>query len=582
MKKNFLTWTLAAALLSVGIVACDDDKLDDVLAQPVDVTITVTLPEAYDGISLADVPLDSVKITVGESTLYTDAEGKVSAAVSKGLYNLSATVSRVVVGQNSEGKGGQFLITFLGTKNAEFSDETTTTSIALQVSGTPSFTAYGDIVALQDTIHLWYKGDTVDLAPLFSAVLAPGDERETTFSYEIFAQPQKSETGGNATGEWVNLPDIYVVDADGHSLIAADGLPAAFDLTSITGRKREVSPAVVRATLKAGNTFIAQKDIPVVQDSSAKELIGIIPTPTPVLGNINSRLIPGTSTFTVPTPYADGFIFNVTDFTGYFSDGEIINSLASKIGINEETNEIMYTHYVATKAANANGTSIPAVVGEPVTAGAGGNNTGHPISAHFTASQGVVRNQYRINLPDNNPQVGETGDFYIFPDGTSENDFRTLQLTVKTVEVTGISPLANDNSQMATANSRRFKVGNATAISSIFFANLKVSEGPDRVYVANENNGVPLLTIADSWNTYEGNPTLELVTGTAAQKTAALSVDGGTTYVAAQWIKLTATAAAAPAETPITFKVCPKDKFDAQGNPDPAWTVEVTTKIYAE
>lgn len=575
MKKFIFYPIFAAALLSFVVVACDEDKIKEE-AKPVDVTITVTLPASHDGLSLADVPKDSVKVSVGDNDFYTDADGKVSATVEEGQYQLSATLTKVVVGQNSSGQNGQHLINFLGTGNAEFSEASKTATIELRVSGTPTFTAYGQIVATVDTIHLWYKGDTADLSPLFTATLQPGDTRTTTFTYEIVAQPKKSETGGNATGAWVDLPDAYAIAGD-HLLIATDSLAAAaFDLTAITGRKREVSPAVVRATLRAGGELIAQTDVPVVQDSVVPELVGIVPT-TDAANNVGTRLIPGTNTFTVAAPFAgNGLIVSPSGhFGGYYSDGTITTTLAPQMILDPETYVSTYLYKVHIEAANDNGSSIPGPDGDV------SNNPGYPISAGTAGSGANLRvniDNFNVNRSTNTVEQSATGQFYIYPANSTKDDFRTLHLIVKTVSVTGITPLTDDASQQG-GPTRRLRQGNAAATQARFFANLRVSEGPDRGYDPDENNGIPLLVIKDSWT-----PTgaLELVTTTTPQKTASLSLNDGVTYIAAGYVKFTTEGTALPADAPITFKVCPKDKFDATGVPDPEWTITVTTKVYAE
>ncbi|MDR2813189.1 MAG: hypothetical protein LBB79_00810, partial [Prevotellaceae bacterium] len=274
MKKNYFIWMFAALLLSVGIItACEEDEIEE-QTKFVDVTITVTLPETYEGLSFADVGLDSIKVTAGDDVFYTDTTGKVSASVKEGAYSLNASLTEIVVGLNSTGSNGLHTVKFQGIATADFSEANKTAAIALRVSGTPEFTAFGAIADIleDDTIHLWYKGDTIDLAPLFKAQLAEGDTRTLSFSYEVAAQPKKSETGGNATGQWVDLLQSYAIADDGHSLVAIDSIGAvAFDLTAITGKKREISPAVVRVTVKAAGDLIAQKEFPVVQDSVIKE-----------------------------------------------------------------------------------------------------------------------------------------------------------------------------------------------------------------------------------------------------------------------------------------------------------------------
>ncbi|MDR3365410.1 MAG: hypothetical protein LBO71_00365, partial [Prevotellaceae bacterium] len=323
MKKFIFNPIFTLALLGLGFTACEDDKLDE-KAKTVDVTITVTLPDAYEKVPLANLPKDSIKVTIGDQTLYTDTAGSVSATVEEGAYQLSATLRKVVEGLHNDGRNGLFVFDFLGTKAIAFSNETTTATINLLVSGEPEFSGYGEIAYVgDDTIHLKYKGDTINLAPLFTAQLKEGDIRTLTYSYEIVSQPQKRETGGNGTGLWTPVYDGYAAYdiAEESKLVAIDSLIAAFDLTAVTGKKREVSPAIVRAKLFADGDFIAQKDVPVLQDSISTQLVGIAPAEG-IAFNVGERVTPGTNIFTVATPYAgNGLGVSLAgQFSGYFTD----------------------------------------------------------------------------------------------------------------------------------------------------------------------------------------------------------------------------------------------------------------------
>jgi hypothetical protein len=235
-------------------------------------------------------------------------------------------------------------------------------------------------------------------------------------------------------------------------------------------------------------------------------------------------------------------------------------------------------YFLDAVAVNDNGTAIPRT-GEPTT---GDANNGHPISAQGSSTANPANFYINRARVDQTPVEGETGYIDFFPYGSDPSNFLTYRLKVETVSVTGIAPLTNDLSQLATV-ARRFRANlpftdKDTVVNASFFANLKVSKGPDRVYVVNENNADPLLVIPSTINKIDGSPTIKLVTGTTAQKNAALSLDGGDTYIAAQFVQLVNRNL--PAGTSISFKVCPKSKFDSGGTPDPNWTVEITTKIY--
>lgn len=588
MKKSIFYPIFATALLSLGVVACDDDELEE-QAKSVDVTITVTLPESYEGLSLAGVAKDSVKVAAGDNIFYTDAEGKVSATLEEGLYQLVATATRSVVGFNEAGSNGEHLITLSKTVSAEFSEAKATASVALEATKS-EFTPYGSLSATQEALHLSKRGDTLNLADIFSPVLAPGDSRSTTITYELTSPFKKRETGGSATGAWVELPYLYSVESN--LLIAADTLfPAPFDLTNVTGKKREVEPAVLRASLYAGSDLLAQKSLPVLIDTIDVQLIGIAPLDdNPVTGEIFYRLLPGveTPTITVAAPYAsNGLTLSPTSFRGYFSNlssvsygdvsrGDSVRNTLANSYVIEGTTLIM-TYYIDAVAVNVNGTAIPGT-GEPTT---GDANNGHPISAQGTSTATLATFYVNRSRTGQTPVAGETGYIDFFPYGSDPSNFITYRLNVETVSVTGIAPLTDDLSQKA-AVARRFRTGVKAAVNASFFANLKVSKGPDRIYVVNENNGDPLLVIPSTINQVNGNPTIELVTGTAAQRNAALSIDEGVTYIAAQFVQLTEAGKDLPAETTISFKLCPKSKFDAQGNPDASWTIDVTTKVYAE
>jgi hypothetical protein len=587
MKRTIFKSFLATALLGAGIAACDKD--DELTKKQVEVTITVSLPAEHNGISLADVPKDSIAVAIGESSYLTNASGVVSATVAEGLYNLTATATKLVVGLN-ENSNGVYVLTLLGTANADFSGENATAGINLSVTGS-EFTPYGNLASSADTLRLSYRGDTLNLIGIFTPVLEAGDNRVTSITYAIATPARKKETGGSATGAWVDLPYLYSVE--GSNLIAADTLfPASFDLTGITGRKREVEPAVLRASLYADATLLAVKDVPVKVDSIDTQLIGIVPTRS-VGGDIASRIIPGTNTFTVAAPYATttGQTISLPNFTGYFSDGSELTTLARRMDANMETGAISYIYHAHIEAENANGTSIPPV--SDVKGIANIINTGHPISAGI-ASNGanayVNEDNFRVNDPANGATEGETGSFYIFPHKSTRDDFIALHLTVKTVSATGITDLTPEQVELSAQGGagRRFRYGvnsgSNSVVNASFYVGLTVSEGPTRIYVVAENNGEPLLVLPSTISAYNGNPILQLVTNSAAYQTAALSLDDGVTYIAAQHVSLTDEGKNAPVGTPITFKITPKSNLSTTDGSviDETKVLQVTTKLYAE
>jgi hypothetical protein len=331
--------------------------------------------------------------------------------------------------------------------------------------------------------------------------------------------------------------------------------------------------------VKAAGDLIAQKEFPVVQDSVIKELIGIVPTEG-ITSNIWERRISGTNTFTVATPYiatlGGGMGVSWINFKGYYSDGTEKNPFSYDYEIVGST--LVYIYDVHIEAENTNGSFIPKVSDGGVT-----NNSGSPIKAKTSgsASKGytVTAHSYIINDSSSHSQVGETGKFYIYSANSTKDDFLAEEFTVETVSVTGIAKLENEESQLVpNASGRRLVVGASTVTQARHFANLVVSNGPPRLYSPDENNGDPLLVVLSSVSPAGA---LEVVAN-GTQAAATVSVDGN--YVAAGYVRLSATGQTLAAETPITFKVCPKSKFNqTTGEPssDPEWTITVNTKIYA-
>ncbi|KAA6342007.1 hypothetical protein EZS27_010210 [termite gut metagenome] len=614
MRKRFLTQFLTVALLSLGFVACDnDDSVDQPIV--VDLSIQVEFASEYRGISLTDLSLEGVTINFGETELKTDVDGKAAVSVDAGSYQFSATANRLIEAQNEEGSNGNWFINFQGTKLAEVSKDAASITITLNGTGTPEFTAFGSIVFTSDVIHVDTLGAELDIRPLFTPSLAPGDARQFALTFEVIEQPKKKETGNSNTGDWISIPDVYQFQEDGYTLEAIKSLPNAF---IYNGTSREVSPAVVRATLTADNQIIAIKDVGVVQDKVPVELIAIELVEDPAsTGSIQSRLIPGTNTFTVGLPYtpsASGAtgcsVTKSGTFKGTYSDGTINTNLADKLGTLDIDHEpqpgdpeyreggswtsglyMWYDKFIVLEAENSDKSPI-AGAAEANSGKTKADNTGRPISSNMTYSNGRVNaEQFYIGDPENNPTniVGETGTFYVYPYGTSRDDFRTLKLTTKTVLVTGITQ-SPESFILAASPVRRFKVDTQTAIQAAFYAYTTVSEGPARPYSSSggaEGDNGYMLVVAGSWNQYDGGDILEgIITSTAQKNNSLLKPDQNVNtvldnYAGLYQVQLSAKGKTAPANTTVTFKVCPKKQF-TNGVSNPLWTVDVVTKIYAE
>ncbi|MDR1782832.1 MAG: hypothetical protein LBR13_01025, partial [Dysgonamonadaceae bacterium] len=194
-----------------------------------------------------------------------------------------------------------------------------------------------------------------------------------------------------------------------------------------------------------------------------------------------------------------------------------------------------------------------------------------------------------------NPQVGDEGYIYVYPYETSKDDWRTLKLTVRTASVSGIVPNPDD-SYLLGATARRFRTGVKAAVQGNFYARIKLSDGTVAPYTATEGGGATatasLQVIADSWNNYNGSPALEPVLSTAAARNGSVlkanpaaatnTSTNAADYLGFYQVQLTDAAKDAPEGTAITFKVCPKNHFNSDGTPDPAWTVSVTTQVYKD
>jgi hypothetical protein len=422
-----------------------------------------------------------------------------------------------------------------------------------------------------DTIHLAFKGDSVVLedavTPFFASELTANPTG--TFSYSIAAQPKKKEIGFGSNGEWVTVDNVYKITPDNIYVVADSILPAFWNLPEVTDKVRELKPAVLLAKLAAGGKEVTSKRIALVQDSITPEILKIEAPTVGYSSGISYAASNGVLTWVVGSNQT----FSGISINGYYSDGRV-STLANKINMDTVTKVITYTYPVEIIAVNDNGS--------PTTEG---TNKGNPISQN-----GTTPYSYHINRPTSVPTnvVGENGYFDIYPYGTSKDDWRAVHLVVKPVAFTGIIPRPDDNYiEYSGAGARRFRTGVQGGVQANFYAFEKVSEGPIRPYLAGDNGGNHLLVIPDSWNDYNGSPIIEAnLAGATARNNSLLKPGAATSsttpadYFGFQLVQLTNDSKNAPAGTPIRFKVCPKNHFDAQGVPDPAWTIDVTTKVY--
>ncbi|MDR0844125.1 MAG: hypothetical protein LBN71_02805, partial [Tannerella sp.] len=545
MKKRFFKWTLAIALVSLGFVACKDDKND--VIPDVNVTIQVEFPGTYQGVTITNPSLEGIEIAYGSNLkVTTDASGKATVSLAPASYQFTSTVLRLFEAENGNANGN-WAVNFLGTKSATISKESASVTLTLNGTGTPQFTPYGDILVANNVINL----DDADLSAgydirsLFQASLKEGDTRATSFTFEIVGQPKKKETGGTATGAEVAIGNIYSLKEDGYTLVASDSLPPAFENN---GLKREIVPATIRATLKAGGTFISSKEFPLVWTEGYKDLISIEISEDNTMTGLQTRFISGTTTFTVGLPYTAGTGttgFGITKsgtWKGTYSDGSVNTNMADKSLYEEkdhlpqpgdadyhEGGYISGGYYFWTERAitltaeNANGSPIaaPSDGGTPAS-----DNTGMPISAYRTSAGRVNAEQFYVGDPANNPTAGAIGYIYVFPYGTSKDDFRALKFTAKTANVTGIEPSPAQFFESTSVVRKIYQGGilpsgsaQATPLQAAFYAYLKVSEGPSRPFSSSagaEGDLDYMQVVAGSWNKYEGEDIIEPGLGTAA------------------------------------------------------------------
>jgi hypothetical protein len=423
-------------------------------------------------------------------------------------------------------------------------------------------------VVTSDTVHLAFKGDTVNLAeavtPFFASELNANSS--AAFSFSLISQPEKREVGFGTNGEWAALENIYQITPDGSNIVAADGLPASWNLPDITDKYRELKPAVLQAKLTANGQDVATRQFFVVQDSVVREIIKI---EAPEKTNINA------ASYAASNGVFTWVVNSSTTFSGasirlFYSDGKS-GTGAAGFTFDEDFN-IIYLYQIAIDAVNENGSST-----------AGGSNVGSPIS------QGTAVYSYYINRPTSVPAnaVGANGYFDIYPYGTSTSDWRAVHLAVKPVTFTGIIQRP-DNSYIEYAGATRcFRREAQDLLQGNFFAFETVSEGPSRPYQNTDNGGTQLLIVAGSWNSYNGSPVIEGYVASANDRSNSLLKPGSISgseeqadYAAFYRVRLTADSKEAPVGTPVTFKICPKDHFDAQGNPDPAYTLDISTQVY--
>jgi hypothetical protein len=238
-------------------------------------------------------------------------------------------------------------------------------------------------------------------------------------------------------------------------------------------------------------------------------------------------------------------------------------------GYDADYNSVKYT---TLEAENKNGSTV-------------GVGTGSPISHRANYPE-----QFYINLAATTPVLGDIGYISLYPYGTDKNDWRTLKLTVITVEPVGIVARPQETYSGGIPG-QLFHAGNAAAVQGNHHAYTTLSLGPPVPYDYAEWGFTAalgsVLVVADSWNTYNGSPVIEGYISTPAAKNNSLLKSGQTdntvaaNYAGFYQVNLTAAGLEAPAGTPVTFKLCPKNHFLADGTPDPAWTVDVTTQIYA-
>jgi hypothetical protein len=185
--------------------------------------------------------------------------------------------------------------------------------------------------------------------------------------------------------------------------------------------------------------------------------------------------------------------------------------------------------------------------------------------------------------------VGHNGYFDIYPYGTSKDDWRAIKVTVKPTTITGVIPMPNtEYIEYATTPTRRFRTGVQAAMQVYFYGFIAVADGNPRNYVSNENNGLALLFIPGSSNSNANGPLLEPYLGNGSARLTSLLKPGAINtstepndYYGFAQIWLTTANKDVPAGTVITFKACPLNHFSEAGVPDPAWTIDVTTQVYA-
>jgi hypothetical protein len=539
--KSLRVYRNGDVVYSENLAAIDSITYGDALAAPTGVSATL------QNDSVIRVSWDSVPGAAGYE-LHRSSDNSTFVLLQSGIVETSYTDSTPLWGYN------YYQVKALSSDG--FVNLPSEASPAAIVSGGLSGSLAGP-----DTVHIHYKGDTVTLAGLFTGTLSEGTPR---LRYAITAQPQKLETGFG-TGKWETVNSVYAIAKD-TLVVATDGLPATWYLPDVTDTKRELKQAVLTVRLYNGTTLVADKTVTLVQDSVAKEIVKIEAVKPSTAESDYYKIVD--NTYTIAVPYASGVTFNGLTAWLSYSDSTFSNA-NSKMNIAEDYT-VSYTYYVAIDGYND---GDPANLNE-----AAAINVGNPISRQTATS---VYSYYVVrptSVPA--PEVGKNGYFDIYPYGTSKDDWRAIKVTVKPTTATGVIALPNNDYLEATA-ARKFRTGVKAAVQVLFYGFLAVAEGNPRPYIANENNNSYLLAIPGTINSV-----IEPILSSASYRTNSFLKPGAVTtstdvndYYGYAYLQLVS--ADTPVGTEITFKACPKNHFSADGVPDPAWTIDVVTKVYA-
>jgi hypothetical protein len=574
-QKGGVSVSAANSVVAIPL-AVNDEYWDGDTSPRIPVVLTLKLPARFAADGL-DTLLKGLAVSLSgtaDASLVADENGIVSRSLRYGDYSFAtAKTSTVELAKTYNSEQGRLDVNFQGTLSVKVTTLNAALELVLEVADS-TFTPFGDISG-PEAVRLHYKGDTVTLAGLFSGSLDYGTPR---LEYAITAQPEKREIGFGVSA-WTPLGNVYSL-ANGR-ITANDSLPASWDLPAITDKRREVKPAELTVKLyrDSEGTPVRVKTFPVVQDSVVKEIIKIEAT-QPVTSN-NDWYRVDNNTLTLAIPYTSGTTFGGTFPWLSFSDSTFRNAASSTvIPPDYPASPIRYIYYVAIDGFND---GSPDNLNE-----AAAINLGSPISRQTATSTYSYYLMRPTSVPA--PAVGSNGYFDIYPYGTSKEDWRAIKVTVKPTTVTGVIPPPNDDYLLGTP-ARRFRTGVQASVTVIFYGFLTVAEGKARNYVANENDGASLLLIPDSWNSNANGALIEPFLGNGSARNASFCKEGKTInsistdptdYHGYAQMQLTTANKDAAAGTEITFKACPKNHFSNDGVPDPAWTINVTTKVYAD